>query len=162
MQRDDIRIEEYAASHAGSIAAHLFEGVPEEVVKKQREDLLNPGPDEVFSVCALSGDEVVGVCTGVRERWYGSRHRIEMVQVVVREDFRGQGVARSMMAAVARHFSSRGVEIVQISAEATNEPAIAAYERIGFRKFGILENGIKHDGQYSDETLLAMSVVDLS
>ena len=151
-------IEAYTEVHAKSIAEELFSGVPEKVVLNQRKELLMPGPDEVFSVCALSGTDVVGVCTGVRLRWYGSKHRIEMVQVVVREDIRGKGVARQMMMKIAEHFSVRGIEIIQICAESRNKIAIEAYEKIGFRQFGTLKNGLKYENEYSDEVLMAASI----
>jgi RimJ/RimL family protein N-acetyltransferase len=135
--------------------------VSEEVVEKQREELLSPGTEEVFSVCALNGAEVVGVCTGVRMRWVGSRHRIEMVQVVVRDGFRGKGVAREMMRLIAKHFSTRGIEIIQISAESSNREALVAYERIGFQRFGVLQDGIKHEDKYSDEIMMATSLATI-
>jgi len=155
---EDIRVVAYSREHARSISEHLFEGVPEEVVLSQREELLKPGPEKVFSVCALHGAEVVGVCTGVRMTWAGSRHRIEMVQVVVREGFRRRGVARKMMKLVAEHFSTRGVEIVQVSGEHTNKEAIAAYQRLGFHQFGLLKDGLKFDDSYSDEVMLAAPI----
>ncbi|MFW9959166.1 MAG: GNAT family N-acetyltransferase [Candidatus Odinarchaeota archaeon] len=158
MIREDIQVIEYSREHAKSISEHLFEGVPEEIVEKQREELLRPGPEEVFSVCALHDGEVVGVCTGVRMRWAGSRHRIEMVQVVVHEQFRGQGIARSMMQSIATHFSAHGVEIIQISVEAGNFEAMGAYERIGFKKFGTLHHGLKYDDEYRDEIMMAAPI----
>ncbi|MFW9909460.1 MAG: GNAT family N-acetyltransferase [Candidatus Thorarchaeota archaeon] len=158
MTHEDIQIIEYSREHAKSISEHLFEGVPEEIVQSQREELLKPGPEEVFSVCALHGGEVVGVCTGVRMRWAGARHRIEMVQVVVHESFRGQGVARRMMQSIAAHFSTLGIEIIQISAEAGNVEAMKAYKRIGFKRFGTLHHGLKYDNEYGDEVMMAARI----
>ncbi|TFG99334.1 GNAT family N-acetyltransferase [Candidatus Thorarchaeota archaeon] len=154
----DIVVKAYTKSDVKSIAEHLFIGVPENIIRDQREELLNLGPDEVFSVCAIAKGIVVGVCTGVRMKWFGSRHRIEMVQVVVQEDYRGRGVAHQMMVKIAEHFSSRGVEIIQISAESKNEAAIKAYERIGFRQFGTLKNGLKYENDYSDEVMMAAPI----
>jgi RimJ/RimL family protein N-acetyltransferase len=161
MPEAKITVVEYANTYAKSISEHLFKGVAEGMIIKQRQELLEPGHNEVFSVCALHDNEVVGVCTGVRMRWYGSRHRIEMVQVVVRDGFRGRGIAREMMRKIAKHFGSRGIEIVQISVEAKNTVARNAYEKIGFKKFGVLKNGINHGGNYSDEVMLAMPLSEL-
>ena len=161
MPTDQINVVGYSESHAKSIAEDLFEGVPEDVVRNQREELLRLGPEEVFSVCALSGEKVVGVCSGVRMRWYGSRHRIEMVQVVVSEEFRGQGIARLMMRKIAEHFAPLEIEIVQVSSESRNKTAIAAYEHIGFQRFGTLKDGINHDGNYSNEVMMAMPIKEL-
>ncbi|MFX1483163.1 MAG: GNAT family N-acetyltransferase [Promethearchaeota archaeon] len=160
MPKDTIDVVEYSKANAKSIAEDLFEGVPEDIVRSQREELLKPGPEEVFSVCAVSGTRVVGVCTGVRMRWFGSRHRIEIVQVVVDKEFRRKGITRLMMKMIAEHFAALGVEIVQISVEAGNETAVAAYEHIGFQRFGILRDGIKHDSNYSDEIMMAIPISD--
>jgi RimJ/RimL family protein N-acetyltransferase len=160
MSKHDIVVEPYRKTHAKSIANHLFDvSVPEKVVRGQRKELLMSGPEGVFSVCALSGTDVVGVCTGVRLRWYGSKHRIEMVQVVVREDFRGKGVAHQMMMKIAEHFSVRGIEIIQISAESKNEAAIKAYEKIGYSQIGTLKNGLKYgENEYCDEVMMAAPI----
>lgn len=154
-------IEAYDDSHAESIASGLFQGVIVETVVQQRQVLLAPGPEEVYSVCCLSEREVVGVCTGVRKQWSGERHRIEMVQVVVREDFRGLGIARHMMQEIGAHFRPYGVEIVQISVEASNKQAYIAYQKIGFQTVGVFKRGLKYDGKYSDEILLSMTISDL-
>ena len=155
---DNIIVEAYTDAHAKSIAEHLFGDVLEQIVRKQREDLLMPGPDEVYSVCALSGNDVVGICTGVRMRWVGSRHRIELVQVVVDEKYRGRGIANQMMRKIAEHFSSRGIEIIQIGTESGNIAAIKTYEKIGFAQFSVLKDGVKHEGRYADEIMMAASI----
>ncbi|MCK4484019.1 MAG: GNAT family N-acetyltransferase [Candidatus Thorarchaeota archaeon] len=155
------RIEPYENRHADSIANDLFGGMSAEEVRQGRDGLIAPGPEEVLSVCALSGSKVVGVCTGVRKRWMGERHRIEMVQVAVAEDFQRLGIARLMMKAIAMHFVERGIEMVQVSTEGSNEKAIASYERIGFREFGVLKRGLKHGNRYADEVMMWMKIEDL-
>ncbi len=154
-------IKAYNESHAESIVTSLFQGVTVETVVQQRRDLLAPGSEEVYSVCCLSGKEVIGICTGVRKQWSGERHRIEMVQVVVREDSRGLGIAKRMMQEIAAHFMSYGVEIIQISVEASNTHAYSAYQKIGFEAIGVFKKGLKYDSRYSDEILLSMAASDL-
>ena len=161
--RNDLLVEilDYNESHAISISKNLFNGLDSDVIVQQRIELLSPGPEEVFSVSSLSDGQVIGVCTGVRKRWYGERHRIEIVQAVVKDDFHGLGIARYMMKEIAEHFSNYGVEILQISTESNNERALAAYERIGFERFGVLEKGLRFENIYSDEILLAINIEDL-
>lgn len=158
---DRVNVEEYQDSYAESIATGLFQGVTVETVVQQRQALLAPGPEEVYSVCCLSGEEVIGICTGVRKQWSGERHRIEMVQVVVREDSRGLGIAKHMMQEIAAHFRPYGVEIIQISVEASNRQAYLAYQKIGFETIGVFKQGLKYDDRYSDEILLSMAASDL-
>lgn len=156
-----IEIQAYCNSHAESISNDLFEGVDITLIIQQRNDLLAPGPEEVHSVSCLYENGVVGVCTGVRKQWYGERHRIELVQVVVKSGFHKIGIAKYMMKEIANHFSKCGIEMVQISAEAANINAISAYEKLGFARFGTLEKGLKFDNKYSDEILLTMKIEDL-
>ena len=156
-----VKIIPYDVTHANSLARNLFEGVSAETIMQQRAELLAPGPEEVYSVCAIANVKVVGVCTGVRRRWAGARHRIELLQVVVHDEFKKLGLARQMMVEIARHFKERGVEILEISVASDNSDAFLAYFKIGFQQVGILRNGLKHDGQYADEILLAMPIVDL-
>jgi len=151
----------YNEKHAVSIGRDLFKGLDPKVVSEGRKSLLAGGPDEAHSVCALHGDRVVGVCTGVRKIWLGERHRIEMVQVVVDEGFQRRGIAHDMMRKIASHFLRRGVEIVQVSAEDTNVQAVRAYEGMGFKRCGVLRNGLKFDERYHDEITLAIPLKEL-
>lgn len=158
MNNDRIRTVEYSERLAKRIAQHLLTGVPPEVVHGQRVTLLAPGPDEVYSVCSLSNQVVVGICTGVRMKWHASRHRIELVQLVVHPDFQRRGIARQMIRAISEHFEERGAEILQVSADGGNQAAIEAYRRMGFVEFGRLQNGLKYDDRHADEVMMAAGV----
>jgi len=156
-----IRVLSYSDRHAESIAKDLFDNITTDQVRLGRKQLLAPGPDEVYSVCALHGSRVVGVCTGVRLHWFGERHRLEVVQVVVAESFRRQGVAGLMMREVANHFVKRGIEIIQVSSEGSNRNAIAVYKRLGFKEFGTLQCGLKYDDRYEDEVMMYIEIDQL-
>jgi len=153
-----VEIGPYDKSLAESLANNLFRGVSTTTVIQQREELLAPGPEEVYSVCAVADTQVVGICTGVRKRWFGERHRVEMVQIVVHEGFRGLGLAKCMMKEISNHFMEYGIEIVEISVESKNEPALHAYTKIGFKQYGLLENGLKYNGECTDEIFLSMKL----
>ncbi len=156
-----VDIVPFEVTHATSLSNYLFQGVSIETIIQQRNELLAPGPEEVYSICAVLNSKVVGVCTGVRRRWLGARHRIELVQVVVHDEFRGLGLAGHMMRDIALHFRALGVEILEISVASDNCDAFLAYFKIGFKQVGILRDGLKYDGQYTDEILLWIPIADL-
>ncbi len=156
-----IQITRYRPEHADSIADSLFEGVPANVVRQQREELLAPGEDEVVSITALDEERAVGICIGFRNRWYGERHRVQLLQIVVHEEYRGQGIARAMIEGVARHFVQRGVELLTVDVEGDNAVARTAYRKIGFCEYGELPRGLKFDGRYSTQVLMALPIKDL-
>lgn len=52
--------------------------------------------------------------------------------VFVREDWRGQGLAQTVLSAVTSAVRDLGISTVGLNVEHTNGPAIRAYERLGF------------------------------
>ena len=79
-------------------------------------------------------DGVVGMCTGqlvVSTAEGGPALLVE--DVVVGPDHRGRGVGRALLAALADWASGRGVRRLQLRADGTNGPALAFYDRLGWR-----------------------------
>ena len=83
---------------------------------------------------AERADGVVGMCTGqlvVSTAEGGPALLVE--DVVVDANHRGRGVGRALLAALADWASSRGVRRLQLLADGTNGPALAFYDRLGWR-----------------------------
>ena len=83
---------------------------------------------------AERADGVVGMCTGqlvVSTAEGGPALLVE--DVVVDPDHRGRGVGRALLAALADWASGRGVRRLQLLADGTNGPALAFYDRLGWR-----------------------------
>ncbi|MHA1771079.1 MAG: GNAT family N-acetyltransferase [Candidatus Thorarchaeota archaeon] len=156
-----IRIAPYRPEHAASIANNLFDNVPVDVVRQQREELLAAGEEEVISITALDGERAIGICIGIRGRWYGERHRVDLLQIVVHEDYREQGVAKAMIKEVARHFAQRGAELLTVNVEDENSVARTAYKRIGFVEYGELPRGLKFNKRYSTQILMMLPIKDI-
>ena len=79
-------------------------------------------------------DGVVGMCTGqlvVSTAEGGPALLVE--DVVVDPDHRGRGIGRAMLAALADWARGRGVRRLQLLADANNGPALAFYDRLGWR-----------------------------
>ena len=77
---------------------------------------------------------VLGMCTGqlvVSTAEGGPALLVE--DVVVDPDHRGRGVGRALLAALADWASGRGVRRLQLLADGTNGPALAFYDRLGWR-----------------------------
>ena len=94
--------------------------------------LLDDGRARVL--VAERADGVVGMCTGqlvVSTAEGGPALLVE--DVVVDPDHRGRGVGRALLAALADWASSRGVRRLQLLADGTNGPALAFYDRLGWR-----------------------------
>ena len=83
---------------------------------------------------AERADGVVGMCTGqlvVSTAEGGPALLVE--DVVVDANHRGRGVGRALLAALADWARGRGVRRLQLLADGTNGPALAFYDRLGWR-----------------------------
>ncbi len=84
---------------------------------------------------------VAGLRFAQRER---TRHKATLFGMSVLRAFRGRGIARMLVEAVLAHArSTPGTCIVQLTASASNAPALRLYASCGFQPFGTEPFAIK-------------------
>lgn len=84
---------------------------------------------------ALDGETVAG--------YVGSQtvlDETDMMNVAVHPDFRRQGVARALILALTEELKNRGSRCLTLEVRASNDPARALYESLGFVLVGIRRN----------------------
>ena len=113
------------------------------------------GPEEDAMVFVIEeGGEVVGLVEAGEESEPDYRHA--SIDIFVTAARRGQGLGADAIRTLARHlFEDRGHHRITIDPAATNERAIRVYERVGFKRVGIMrsyERGV--DGEWHDGLLL--------
>ena len=100
------------------------------------------------------GGEVVGLVEAGEENEPSYRHA--SIDIFVTAARRGQGLGADAIRTLARHlFDDRGHHRITIDPAATNERAIRVYERVGFKRVGLMrsyERGV--DGEWHDGLLL--------
>jgi RimJ/RimL family protein N-acetyltransferase len=85
------------------------------------------------------------------------RHKGILWGMFVQPDYRGTGLAPSLVARVLEH-AMQTVEEVRLTVVATNIAAIRLYERAGFEPYGLERRALKIGGDYHDEVLMACSL----
>jgi aminoglycoside 6'-N-acetyltransferase len=113
------------------------------------------GPEEDAMVFVIEeGAEVVGLVEAGEENEPDYRHA--SIDIFVTAARKGQGLGADAIRTLARHlFDDRGHHRITIDPAATNERAIRVYERVGFKRVGIMrryERGV--DGEWHDGLLL--------
>ena len=90
--------------------------------------------DRARVLVARVNGRVVGMCTGqvvISTAEGGPALLVE--DVVVDPHHRGRGIGRALLAALADWASGRGVRRLQLLADGNNGPALAFYDRLGWR-----------------------------
>lgn len=84
---------------------------------------------------AMEGDKVVG--------YIGSQTVLDesdMMNVAVHPDYRRRGIAEALVLALADELITRNSHSLTLEVRASNAPAIALYEKLGFEQIGLRKN----------------------
>ena len=84
---------------------------------------------------ALEGDTVVG--------YIGSQTAVDetdVMNVAVHPDHRRQGIAEALIEKLVLELKARGSHALMLEVRASNAPAIALYEKLGFLQVGLRKN----------------------
>ena len=88
-----------------------------------------------YWVVAVHRDEVVG--------YIGSQSSIDetdVMNVAVHPDWRRQGIAENLIGQLIQELKNRSSHALMLEVRASNAPAIALYEKLGFRQVGLRKN----------------------
>ncbi|WP_307835274.1 GNAT family N-acetyltransferase [Streptomyces adelaidensis] len=86
---------------------------------------------------ARAGDRVVGTVSLAFPDKPNSRHRAELVKLMVHRDGRGQGLGRALLATAERAAVDAGVTLLHLDTE-TDSPAERIYGRAGWTRVGTI------------------------
>lgn len=86
-------------------------------------------------VVALDGEKLAG--------YIGSQSvmgEADMMNVAVAPDYRRQGIAEGLIAELISRLAANGVHCLTLEVRASNAPAIALYDKLGFTQKGLRKN----------------------
>ena len=126
-------IETMKASHVAQIAdlekICFSDPWSEKSVASELENKL------AFWLVAVEGNRVAG--------YIGSQtvmDETDMMNVAVHPDFRRQGIAEALVNGLVEHLKTMGSHCLTLEVRASNAPAIALYEKLGFHEIGRRKN----------------------
>jgi aminoglycoside 6'-N-acetyltransferase len=128
-----------------------------------RAGLLEPDADETgFAILTSDTLEVVGYLQATEELEPGYRHA--GIDLFVATDHQGRGVGPEAIRLAARWLiDERGHHRITIDPAAANTRAIRAYEKVGFRRVGVLREYERGpDGTWHDGLLMDLLAAELS
>ncbi|MFE2967770.1 GNAT family N-acetyltransferase [Streptomyces sp. NPDC059340] len=102
---------------------------------EERVDAVSAGHLAVW--VAHTADRILGTVSLVFPDKPNSRHRAELVKLMVHRDGRGQGVGRGLLATAERAAATAGITLLHLDTE-TDSPAESLYRSAGWTRLGAI------------------------
>ncbi len=163
-QGENIRIVPMAEEHIESFRVCL-----DAVAKERRYLALTQAPPaeavrefirsaiarRVPQFVALDGNQVIGWCDVFPNERDGSTH-VGRLGMGLLPEYRGQGSGRRLAEKTIALAREIGLERIELDVYASNKPAIALYQSLGFAVEGVKRKGRKLDGVYDDVVVMGL------
>jgi GNAT superfamily N-acetyltransferase len=107
---------------------------------------------------AFEGSQPLGIMGLMRERASRLAHRATIIMVYVRDEARGTGVARHLLAHLTDHARASGIRLLELVVRADNPTATRFYAREGFHEIGRVPGGMLEGDVEVDEILMARHI----
>jgi ribosomal protein S18 acetylase RimI-like enzyme len=117
--------------------------------------LEQPSPGNLFVGAFPREDaKLIGIAGLLRGSFHKTQHCGRLTSLYVQPDHRERGVARTMMEHLLIQAAEAGLRSVRLEVVASNLPAIALYERLGFVSYGCEPAAYRMDGRDWDLLLM--------
>ena len=106
-------------------------------------------------LAVTSSGSVVGWCDVIRNPNEGFRH-VGNLGMGLLPEYRGRGLGKELAVQTIQAARKAGIERIELQVFASNRPAIALYEALGFITEGVKRRARKLDGVYDDNVFMAL------
>jgi ribosomal protein S18 acetylase RimI-like enzyme len=105
-----------------------------------------------FALVAEVDGKVVGISDVRNKTLQQEQRHVGVVGIYVLEGYRSLGIGSALLSSLIKTAKEQGkYEILMLSVFGNNKHAQNLYRKLGFAEFGRLPNGIKRNGEYTNE-----------
>lgn len=106
----------------------------------------------------FSGNQLIG-SAGIELKDLSEKYQGHF-GISIANKWRGQGIGKLLMEKVIKEAKQNlpGLKLITLTVNANNKIAIKIYRQFGFKKFGLLPNGVTYRGQFNDQIYMYKSV----
>jgi len=112
----------------------------------------------VHTLALFAGPRILGAAGFHRRSGTRATHRAEVIAVYLRPEARGQGQATRLFAALADAARADGLLQLELEVADWNAPAIAAYERAGFVRVGMMPRAMRDGARFTDDVVMVLAL----
>lgn len=88
-----------------------------------------------YCICAANGDEIIGILfSEFRSKFYDSKKRLYVEDLIVDEKYRGRGVGEKILLELVEYAKNNNCGSIELTSVLENEAAHRFYEKNNFKK----------------------------
>lgn len=128
-----------------------FIGQPKTLLEERywlKNEIQNIENNKSYLIWAIYQNKIIGsssVHRGATRDWHVGR-----IGLMVDQDFRGDGIGRFLLESILEQAQKMKIKIVTIVVFSDNEIAISLYQKLGFKEYGRLPQGLYRQNHFSD------------
>ncbi len=132
---------------------------PEETSQKasQEAPFIKKYDDYKQVFVALEEDKIVGYL-GIGRSHLSKLSHVAKFTVGVLEDHKRQGIATKLIQFAEKWAKERGIKRLELTVITKNKPAVALFQKTGFKEEGTRKKSMKLEEKYFDEFLMAKTL----
>ena len=124
-----------------------------EAVERLFEDRKSSAGDDTFAIYRKGEEEPIGVISLMNLN--KANNSADLSIIVGAAEDRDKGLGTEAIRVILRYaFEELGLDRVALSVFEFNEPAIHAYEKLGFQKEDRIRQAVRRDGEWQDAILM--------
>lgn len=132
---------------------------PRVSIEEERENFKNSTPKNFFLIAEVE-EKIVGSCSiSTNEKRIRSIHFGEL-GIVVLKDYWGLGIGHNLMKTAIELGKNAGLKKINLDTRIDNEKAIKLYEKLGFKREGIITRGTVINGEFYDLLIMGLEIND--
>ncbi len=124
---------------------------------KQEEEFIKKYDDYKQVFIAVEDDQIVGYI-GIGRSHLERLNHVAKLTVGVLEDYKRQGIATKLIKFAEKWAKEKGVKRLELHVITKNKPAVALFQKTGFKEEGTRKKSMKVEEKYFDEFLMAKTI----
>jgi ribosomal protein S18 acetylase RimI-like enzyme len=110
-----------------------------------------------FLYGAFDNGLLIGICGYIQEKRAKTKHIGEISQMYISPAYTRKGIAAQLLKLViAKAYSNSTTEQIILAVTQSNSSAVSLYKKLGFVQYGVLENYMKHEGNYESQVFMRL------
>lgn len=162
IEKDVVSLHQYINTlHAEDTYLSMLGGPPVTFAQEKQfvEKILKAIKSDTARVFVVTVEsKIIGICDLWKEREARQQH-VGVLGISLLPQYRDEGIGTQLMKFLIGQGRDMGLRLIRLTCFANNPRALHLYEKLGFRKVGVLPGALLYQKRYVDQVIMYLPLV---